>query len=104
MSDLPLDLILENPRIRIVDTPPPVVDIPSHADAVSPPAPTDEQVRVVDSAFIHQQQEQETIASLIGLRLSILLMHDLAKDAVPAAEEEHQPKKKPQGDADQPAD
>ena len=104
MPDLPLDLILGNPRIRIVETPPPVVDIPSHDDAVSPPAPTEEQVRVIDGAFVHQQHEQETIASLIGLRLSILLMHDLAKDAVPAGEEEEQQNKKPEDDADQPAD
>jgi hypothetical protein len=104
MSDLPLDLVLRNPRIRIVETPPPVVDIPSHADAVSPPAPTEEQVRVIDGVFLHQQQEQETIASLIGLRLSILLLHDLAKDVVPAAEEEQPPKMKPKDDAGQPAD
>lgn len=104
MSDLPLDLVLRNPRIRIVEAPPPLVDIPSHIDAVSPPAPTEEQVRVIDDVFLHQQHEQETIASLIGLRLSILLLHDLAKDVVPLAAEEQPPKKKPQDDAGQAGD
>ena len=84
-----------------METPPPIVEIPSHAEAVSPPLPTEEHVAAVDGAFLHQRQEQETIASLIGLRLSVLLMHDLAKDAMPAEDEEQSPKLNPQDDGDQ---
>ena len=40
------------------------------------------------------------VASFIGLRLSVLLMHDLAKDAIPSAEEEEPPLDNP----DQPAE
>ena len=104
MLDLPFEALLANPRVRVVETPPPVVEVPpSHAEAVSPPLPTPEHVAAVDGAFLRQRQEQETIASLIGLRLSILLMHDLAKDAALTEQEEAQAKKKPQGDGDQPA-
>ena len=105
MSDLPLEALLANQRIRVVETPPPVVEIPSHAEAVSPPAPapTQEHVAAVDGAFLRERQEQETIAGLVGLRLSILLMHDLAKESMPSGEEEEQPdkNKKPQGDGTQ---
>jgi hypothetical protein len=102
MSDLPLEALLANHRVRVVETPP-LIEIPSHAEAVSPPLPTQEHVAAVDGAFLRQRQEQETIASFIGLRLSILLLHDLAKDAAPTGEEETPPKKKPEDDGDQPA-
>ncbi len=85
---------------RVVERPMLVVEPPSHADAAAPPLPSEEQVQAIDGAFIHQQREQETIASFLGMRLSVLLMHDLVKDAIPAAEEEEQPL----DDADQPAD
>ena len=103
MSDLPLEALLANPRVRVVETQPPIVEIPSHAEAVSPPLPTPEHVAAVDGAFLRQRQEEETIASFIGLRLSILLMHDLAKDMAPADEEEAPSKKMPLDDGDQPA-
>lgn len=85
---------------RIVEQPMLVVETPTHAQAVAPPLPSEEQVQAIDGVFIHQQREHETVASLIGLRLSVLLMHDLAKDAipVPAEDEEAAP------DDDQPAD
>jgi hypothetical protein len=106
MSDLPLDAMLANHRVHIPETPP-IVEAPSHAEAVSPPvaapAPTEEHVAAVDGAFLRQRQEQETIASLLGLRLSILLAHDLAKDALPSGEQQEESKKKP-GDEPQPAD
>jgi hypothetical protein len=100
MSDLPLESLLANPRVRVVETPPPVVPASSHAEAVSPqvPAPTPEHAAAVDAAFLRERHEQETIAGLIGLRLSILLMHDLAKESMPAGEEEERPDKKPRGD------
>ncbi len=82
MSILPVDGPPANHRV--LETPTPVLNVPSHADAVCSPVPTDEKVRAIDSAFMHQHQEQQTVASLIGLRMSALLMHDLAKDAVPA--------------------
>jgi hypothetical protein len=84
---------------RVVERPILVVETPTHADAVSPPVPSEEQVQAIDGAFIHQQREQETIASFIGLRLSVLLMHDLAKDAIPSAEEEEEAR-----DDDQPTE
>jgi len=104
MSDLPLESLLANPRVRVVETPPPVVQIPSHAEAVSPPIPdpTPERVAAVDGAFLRERQEQETIAGLIGLRLGILLMHDLARESLPAGEEEEQPGKQPRGDGPEP--
>jgi hypothetical protein len=104
MSDLPLDALMGGHHARVVETPPPVVEIPSHAEAVSPPvpAPTQEQIAAVDGAFLRHRHEQETIASLIGLRLSILLMHDLAKDSAATAEEEEEelPDGEPQPTAD----
>ncbi len=100
MSDLPLEALLANHRVRIVETPPPVIEIPPHAEAVSPPLPSQEHVAAVDGAFLRQREEQDTIANLIGLRLSLILMSDLARDAVPTAEDEQQPKQ-PRGD-DQP--
>jgi hypothetical protein len=102
MSDVPLDALLANHHVRAVETPP-VIEVPSHADAVSPPAPTPEHVAAVDGAFLRQRHEQETIASLIGLRLSILLMHDLAKDALPEGEGQPEPKLRLEGEDDQPA-
>jgi hypothetical protein len=84
---------------RVVERPMLMVEPPAHADAVAPPVPSEEQVQAIDGAFIHQQHEQETMASFLGLRLSVLLMHDLAKDAIPSAE-----KQEPLDDADQPAD
>lgn len=72
---------------RIVEQPTLVVETPAHTDAPAPPAPSAEQVQAIDGAFIHQHREQETIASFLGLRLSVLLMHDLAQDAVMDAEE-----------------
>jgi len=99
MSILPVDGAPVNQRV--LETPAPIVDVPSHAEAVSPPLPSEEQVRAIDSAFVHQHHEQQTVASILGLRLSVLLMHDLAKDAVPPAEDE-ETKKAPEGD--QPAD
>jgi hypothetical protein len=98
MIPLPHDSAAVNHRV--VERPVLVVEPPSHADAVAPPVPSEEQVQAIDGAFIHQQHEQETMASFLGLRLSVLLMHDLAKDAIPSAEEEEQPP----DDADQPAD
>jgi hypothetical protein len=98
MIPLPHDSAAVNHRV--VERPILVVETPSHADAVSPPVPSEEQVQAIDGAFIHQQHEHETIASFIGLRLSILLMHDLAKDAIPSVEEEEQPP----DDLDQPAE
>jgi hypothetical protein len=89
---------------RVVERPMLALETPSHADAVAPPVPSEEQVRAIDGAFIHQQHEQDTIASIIGLRLSVMLMHDLAKDAIPTAEEEEQPEKLLLDDGDQPAD
>jgi hypothetical protein len=88
MIPLPHDSAAVNHRV--VERPMLVVEPPSHADAVAPPVPSEEQVQAIDGAFIHQQHEQETIASLLGLRLSVLLMHDLAKDAMPVAEEEEE--------------
>ncbi len=85
---------------RVVERPMLVVEPPSHAEAVAPPVPNQEQVQAIDGAFIHQQHEQETMASFLGLRLSVLLMHDLAKDAIPSAEEE----KEELLDDDQPAE
>ncbi len=102
MLDLPLEALLANHRVRVVETPP-IVEIPSHAEAVSPPLPTPEHVAAVDGAFLRQRHEQETIASFIGLRLSILLMHDLARDMAPADEEETPSKKLSLDDGDQPA-
>ncbi len=99
MSILPVDGAPMNHRV--LETPALIVDVPSHAEAVSPPLPSAEQVRAIDSAFVHQRHEQQTIASVLGLRLSVLLMHDLAMDAVPPAEDE-EAKKGPEGD--QPAD
>ena len=84
---------------RAIERPVLVVEAPNHADAAAPPAPSQEQVQAIDGAFIHQQREHETIASFIGLRLSVLLMHDLAKDMVPSVEE-----KEPPDDPDQPAE
>ena len=95
MSILPVDGAPMNHRV--LETPAPLVDIPSHAEAVSPPLPSEEQVQAIDSAFVHQHREQQTVASILGLRLSVLLMHDLAKDAAPAAEDE-EAKKEPEGD------
>jgi hypothetical protein len=99
MSILPVDGAPVNHRI--LETPAPVVDVPSHADAVAPPAPTEEQVQAIDGAFLRQHQEQQTVASLIGFRLSLLLMHDLAKDAVPPAEDDEASKQRPEGQTDQ---
>ncbi len=100
MSDLPLEALMAN-RVRVVETPP-IVEIPSHAEAVSPPLPTAEHVAAVDGAFLRQRQEQDTIANLIGFRLSILLLHDLAMDSMPTEEKEKPPKLNPQDDGDQP--
>ncbi len=93
MSDLPFEALLANPRVRVVETPPPLIEIPPHAEAVSPPLPSQEHVAAVDGAFLRQREEQETIANLVGLRLSLILMHDLAKDAMPSAEEAPQAKR-----------
>jgi hypothetical protein len=98
MIPLPHDSTAVNHRV--VEKPILVVETPSHADAVSPPVPSEEQVQAIDGAFIHHHHEQETVASFIGLRLSVLLMHDLAKDAIPSAEEEEPPLDNP----DQPAE
>jgi hypothetical protein len=98
MFPLPHDSAAVNHRV--VERPMLVVEPPSHADAVAPPVPSEEQVQAIDGAFIHQQHEQETIASFLGLRLSVLLMHDLAKDALPSAEEVEEPL----DDADPPAE
>jgi hypothetical protein len=104
MSDLPLDALLANQRVHVVQTPAPVVEIPSQAEAVSPPVPSEDHVAAVDGAFIREQQEHETIAGLLGLRLSLLLMHDLAKDAMPAGKDEDEAKTKPREDDSQPGD
>ncbi|HVS36386.1 MAG TPA: hypothetical protein VMS17_12540 [Gemmataceae bacterium] len=101
MSDLPLEL-LANPRVRVVETPPPILVMPPYSESPAPPPPSQEHVAAVDGAFLRQRQEQETIANLVGLRLSILLMHDLAKDATPTVEEEPPAKQKPEGE-DEPA-
>lgn len=102
MSILPLDGAPTNHRV--LEMPAPLVETPSHADAVAPPAPTEEQVQAIDGAFVRQHQEQQTVAGLIGFRLSILLMHDLAKDAVPPADEDDPSKKRPEGENDPPAE
>ncbi len=96
MTDVPLEALLANHRIHIPEQPP-VLNVAAQDEAVSPPvpAPTQEHVAAVDGAFLRQRHEQETIASLIGLRLSVLLMHDLAKDAIPAAEEEERAEEMP---------
>src|SRR5438270_10031294 len=88
MSDLPLDALLANHRVHVVQPPAPIVEIPSHADVASPPVPTQEHVAAVDGAFLRERQEHELVAGLLGLRLSLLLMHDLAKDSMPMGGEE----------------
>lgn len=102
MSILPVDGVPANHRL--LETPAPLVDVPPHADAVSPPAPTEEHIQAVDGAFLREHQEQQTIASLLGLRLSILLLHDLAQDAAPSGEEEEAARNKPEDEAGQPAE
>ena len=89
MFDLPVDALLASHRMYVVETPP-LVEIPSHAEAVSPPAPTPEHVAAVDGAFLRERHEQDAIAGLLGLRLSVLLLHDLARDAAPSEDEEEQ--------------
>ena len=98
MSILPVDGAPENHRV--VEPPAPIVDVPSYAEAVAPPAPTEDQVWAVDGAFLRQHQEQQTVEGLLSLRMSLLLMHDLAKEAAPPDEEEIP--RKAEGDADPP--
>ena len=80
------------------------VEVGAHVGAGWPSGPSGEQVQAIDGACIHQQREHETVASFIGLGLSVLLMHDLAKDMIPTAENEEKPEPPSLDDADQPAE
>jgi hypothetical protein len=69
---------------------PPVlpVHVPSHADAVAPPAATADQVRAADEVFSHQRKESAQVEGLIGLWAGSMILGDMALDSIPTEEEE----------------
>jgi hypothetical protein len=64
---------------------PPPAAIQPNADGLATPTP--EQVKAVEAVFAQQQKESATVANLLGLYTSGVLMHNLVVDALKSEEE-----------------
>jgi hypothetical protein len=64
---------------------PPPAAIQPAADALTTPSP--EQIRAVEAVFAQQQKESATVANLLGLYTSGVLLHNLAVDSLKSEEE-----------------
>src|SRR5260370_40618891 len=77
------------PVDELLPPPPPAGQL---SESLATPSP--EQIRAVEAVFAQQQKESATVANLLGLYTSGVMLHNLVTDSLtPAAEEA---KKKPQ--------
>jgi hypothetical protein len=60
----------------------------------APPTPTPEEARAVEAVFAQQQKESNTVAGLVGMYTSAVMLHNLAVDALGAHREEQKEKPK----------
>jgi hypothetical protein len=82
-----IPIALMPPAESIQELLPPQAPQPPHSLAT----PTPEQARAVEAVFAQQQKENATVANLLGLYTSGVLLHNLMTDSLtPAAEEAKQ--------------
>jgi hypothetical protein len=73
--------------------PPPAVD-----RLEAPPTPTPEEARAVEAVFAQQQKESNTVAGLVGMYTSAVMLHNLAVDTFGAHREEQKKMPKLKGE------
>ncbi len=75
----------------LIQPPGPAHELFPPPDAAQKPealeTPTPEQVRAVEQVFAQQEQESATVANILGLYTSGVLLHNLVTDALTPTEE-----------------